>query len=237
MALFAGAGGGLLASRLLGWRTRCAVEIDSYARRVLLARQRDGHLDRFPIWDDVKTFDGRPWRGSVDVVSGGWPCVDIAAPGRRRGISGERSGLVFEMLRIVGEVRPRFVFAENSPRLRTNGLGTVLQRLDRMGYQSRWCVLGARHVGACHRRDRIWVLSTDADRAEIRDERRRRGGTDGEGPRELGHDGATRGREALPCIYGSDDDLAYRMDRLRAVGNGQVPRVAALAWNILRGLI
>lgn len=73
LGLFAGAGGGLLASRLLGWRTVCAVEIDAYCQRVLAQRQLDGHLDPFPIWDDVRTFDGKPWRGAVDVVSGGFP--------------------------------------------------------------------------------------------------------------------------------------------------------------------
>lgn len=66
LALFAGAGGGILGGKLLGWRTVCAVELDAYCRRVLLARQRDGFLPRFPIWDDVQTFDGKPWRG------GGW---------------------------------------------------------------------------------------------------------------------------------------------------------------------
>jgi DNA (cytosine-5)-methyltransferase 1 len=63
LALFAGAGGGILGGKLLGWRTVCAVELDAYCRRVLLARQRDGFLPRFPIWDDVQTFDGKPWRG------------------------------------------------------------------------------------------------------------------------------------------------------------------------------
>ena len=73
LALFAGAGGGILGGHLLGWRTVCAVEYAAYPRSVLLARQRDGMLPRFPIWDDVTTFDGNPWRGRVDVVSGGFP--------------------------------------------------------------------------------------------------------------------------------------------------------------------
>ena len=81
LALFAGAGGGILGGQLLGWRTVCAVENDEYARGVLLARQNDGRFDPFPIWDDVRTFDGRPWRGSADVVSGGFPCQDISSAG------------------------------------------------------------------------------------------------------------------------------------------------------------
>ena len=81
LALFAGAGGGILGGHLLGWRTVCAVEIEDYPRRVLLQRQADGFLPRFPIWDDVCTFDGKPWRGKVDVISGGFPCQDISIAG------------------------------------------------------------------------------------------------------------------------------------------------------------
>ncbi|WP_033990214.1 DNA cytosine methyltransferase, partial [Pseudomonas aeruginosa] len=122
LALFAGAGGGILGGHLLGWRTVCAVEFEPYAASVLAARQNDGLLPPFPIWDDVRTFDGRPWRGLVDVVSGGFPCQDISAAGNGAGINGERSGLWREMARIVGEVRPRFVFVENSPLLVRRGL-------------------------------------------------------------------------------------------------------------------
>lgn len=79
--LFAGAGGGILASQLLGDRCVCAVEYEPYARAVLIARQNDGTFPPFPIWDDVRTFDGRPWRGVAEVVSGGFPCQDISAAG------------------------------------------------------------------------------------------------------------------------------------------------------------
>ena len=82
LALFAGAGGGILGGHLLGWRTVCAVEWEAYPASVLCARQNDGILPNFPIWDDVQTFDGKPWRGIVDVISGGFPCQDISAAGR-----------------------------------------------------------------------------------------------------------------------------------------------------------
>jgi DNA (cytosine-5)-methyltransferase 1 len=141
LALFAGAGGGILGGHLLGWRCVCAVEYNAYARSVLLARQNDGTLPPFPIWDDVRTFDGRPWRGVVDVVSGGFPCQDISAAGKGAGLDGERSGLWREMARIVGEVRPRFVFVENSPVLTSRGLGTVLADLAALGFDARWRVL------------------------------------------------------------------------------------------------
>lgn len=169
LALFAGAGGGILGGHLLGWRTVCAVEFDAYARSVLLARQRDGCLPRFPVWDDVRTFDGKPWRGRVDVVSGGFPCQDISAAGKGAGIDGERSGLWREMARIVGEVRPSYVWVENSPLLVSRGLAVVLGDLAQMGYDARWGVVGARHVGAPHKRDRCWVLAhAGSDRGQWR---------------------------------------------------------------------
>lgn len=167
LALFAGAGGGILGGVLLGWNTVAAVELEEYPRNVLLQRQRDGMLPEFPVWDDVCTFDGRPWRGLVDVVSGGFPCQDISAAGRGAGIEGARSGLWKEMFRIIREVRPRYAFMENSPMLTSRGLGTVLGDLAEAGYNAEWLVLGAADVGAPHRRDRIWILAYDAERGEL----------------------------------------------------------------------
>jgi DNA (cytosine-5)-methyltransferase 1 len=159
LALFAGAGGGILGGHLLGWRTVCAVEWEPYPASVLAARQNDGLLPPFPIWDDVQTFDGKPWRGIVDVVSGGFPCQDISAAGKGAGIDGERSGMWGEMARIIHEVRPRFVFVENSPMLTSRGLGRVLGDLASMGFDAKWGVLGAADVGANHQRDRIWIVA------------------------------------------------------------------------------
>ena len=159
LALFAGAGGGILAGHLLGWRTVCAVEWEPYAACVLAARQNDGILPPFPIWDDIQTFDGRPWRGIVDVVSGGFPCQDISAAGKGAGIEGERSGLWREMARVVGEVRPRYVFVENSPMLTARGGARVIADLTEIGYDAQWDVMGAADVGAPHQRDRIWIVA------------------------------------------------------------------------------
>jgi DNA (cytosine-5)-methyltransferase 1 len=169
LALFAGIGGGILGGRILGWRTVCAVEIDPYCRRILCDRQDDGTFGPFPIWDDIKTFDGRPWRGLVDVVSGGFPCQDISASGKGEGITGNKSGLWTEMARVIGEVRPRFVYVENSPLLVSRGLARVLGDFAKMGYDAKWGVMGAHHIGAPHRRDRIWVLGyvADSDRRRI----------------------------------------------------------------------
>ena len=159
LALFSGAGGGILGGHIVGWRTVCAVEIEPYPRNILLARQDDGTLPPFPIWDDVSTFDGRPWRGVVDVVSGGFPCQDISSAGSGAGIDGTKSGLWREMARIILEVRPRYAFVENSPMLTARGLGRVLGDLAEMGYNAAWGVLGASDMGAPHIRKRIWILA------------------------------------------------------------------------------
>jgi DNA (cytosine-5)-methyltransferase 1 len=162
LALFAGAGGGILGGHLLGWRTVCAVEWEPYAACVLAARQNDGLLPPFPIWSDVRTFDGRPWRGIVDVVSGGFPCQDISSAGKGAGLDGNRSGLWTEMARIVGEVRPRYVFVENSPLLVGRGLVRVLADLADLGFDAAWGVMGAADFGAAHQRDRLWLVANTA---------------------------------------------------------------------------
>jgi len=234
LALFAGAGGGILGGHLLGWRTVCAVEWEPYPASVLAARQNDGLLPPFPIWDDVRTFDGRPWRGIVDVVSGGFPCQDISVAGKGAGISGERSGMWTHMARIVGEVRPRFVFVENSPALLTRGLGVVLGDLAALGYDCKWTVLGAADVGAPHQRDRFWLAAysagTGLDPFSKPARRLLKGSQFWEsfGAVDnavwLENNGASRRK---------DDGVAARMDRLKAIGNGQVPQCAAMAWKIL----
>lgn len=149
LALFAGAGGGILGGLLLGWRTVCAVEIDPFARSVLLARQRDGLLEPFPVWDDVRTFDGEPWRG--DQRERAWI---VAHADREHGAArvGHREG----------------------------------------GAQLR--AVGARERAGVHRSP--WL-------------------------------------RGAPPHAGVVDGMASRLDRTRALGNGQVPAVVALAWTTL----
>lgn len=242
LALFAGAGGGILGGKLLGWRTVCAVEIEPAARQVLLDRQDDGCLDPFPIWDDVTTFDGRPWCGLVDVVSGGFPCQDIsnanAIWGKEKGFyNGERSGPGWgQMARIVGEVRPRLVFVENSPMLVGRGLGRVLSDLAAMGYVSRWGVVGADAAGLAHHRARLWLVAhsnryglqgweelCDAQGWNL-DAFRVQALVASDSRLPVSDPGAFRKR------YG----MARAVDRCRAIGNGQVPAVAATAWTVLQ---
>ena len=159
LALFAGAGGGILGTRLPGWRVVCAVEIEPYCREVVLRRQEEGILEAFPIWDDVRTFDGKPWRGIVDVVTGGFPCQPFSVAGKRKGAMDERN-LWPDTLRIIREVRPRWCLLENVPGLLHSGyFGTILGGLAESGYDARWKVISAGELGAPHRRDRLWIVA------------------------------------------------------------------------------
>lgn len=226
LALFAGAGGGILAGNLLGWITVCAVERDAYAAQVLAQRQNDGILSPFPIWSEVETFDGTQWRGIVDVVSGGFPCQDISAAGNGVGISGARSKMWKHMARIIGEVRPGVVLVENSPLLVKRGLAVVIGDLAEMGYGCEWFRLSASNCGAPHKRDRIWIVAYPDTVGRFG--RTRTSGENG------GLESANRSEwPAEPGMGRVVDGLAYRVDRIKALGNGQVPRVAATAFNLL----
>jgi|APGre2960657404_1045060.scaffolds.fasta_scaffold97850_1 DNA (cytosine-5)-methyltransferase 1 len=270
LALFAGAGGGILGGILSGWRTVCAVERDRFARSVLLARQNDRMLEPFPVWDDVTTFDAKPWRGIIEVVSGGFPCQDISvarAMWGRKGLEGERSGLWKQNLRIISEVRPPHVFGENSPALRTCGLDKIIEGLAEIGYASRWIILGADSVGLHHKRDRLWFYASDTNSPRLERYFGNGGGSQGwedeirqasdasfrvcsfcgfvfddaqgaygcENCEGEGLSGNNDSREGLlPRVAGMGHGVADWLDRIKAVGNGQVPAVAALAWEILR---
>jgi DNA (cytosine-5)-methyltransferase 1 len=237
LALFAGAGGGILGGHLLGWRTVCAVEWEAYPASVLCARQNDGLLPSFPIWDDVQTFDGKLWRGIVDVVSGGFPCQDISVAGKGDGLDGERSGMWREMARIISEVRPKYCFVENSPMLTTRGLGTVLADLAKLGFDAKWGVLGADNAGLPHRRKRIWLLASNANCQHEKRMFKQKVQTFKGVPRvnAYGVDKNEQGLRAIlrPGLRRTCNGLPGQMDRLKSVGNAQVPRVAKLAWELL----
>lgn len=230
LALFAGAGGGILGGKLLGWRTVCAVEWNAYAAAVLCARQNEGVLPPFPIWDEVQSFNGKPWCGLVDVVSGGFPCTNISSAGRGEGIEGEASGMWKQMARIIGEVRPKFAFMENSPMLTSRGLGTVLGDLATLGYDAEWCCLSAAQLGANHERDRIWIVAADANMPQ-REGRRISSGVHKEDANACN----SRWWKDTSPLHRVDDGVAARLDRLKAIGNGQVPAVAASAFIQLAG--
>jgi len=219
LALFAGAGGGILGGKLLGWRTIGAVEINVFCAERLMQRQNEGHLLPFPIWDDVCTFDGRPWHRLVDVVSGGFPCQPFSTA-----THGHATATDFwpEMLRIVGEVKPKFIFAEN---VSAKAIAKAAADCRSIGYKTETIGLSAKDLGADHIRKRYWLLAY----SDVCDELR--GNINAEAS-ELPHLRAGVW-ETYPDESRMADGLANRVDRFHAIGNGQVPIVAATAWSIL----
>lgn len=217
LALFAGAGGGLLASSILGHNIVCVVERDEYCIEVLIQRQNERNLQPFPIWDDILTFDGRPWRGTVDLVSGGFPCQAFSSAARGRNII--EKDLWGHMLRVIGEVQPKCVFAENVSER------AILQAQDdllELGYNSKYIKLSAKDVGADHERERYWLLAYTDYYCELC----RTFNAEASVVQEL-RNGVW---ETYPGELRVSDGVAFRVDRLKALGNGQVPLVAASAW-------
>lgn len=278
--LFAGVGGGILGGELLGHRCVGAVELDPYCRRVLGARQADGTLPPFPIHSDVHTFDGRPWRDQVDVVCGGFPCQPFSSAGKRLGTADPRH-LWPEMARVIGECRPRFVFAEN---VSLGAFREPWRDLRGLGYRVPPALcLSAADLGAPHRRNRWWLLAVDADRIGKGAERSVHGGSltepagvgdaadadrhsehavavDAEASSAQEPTPADADRSRLAIGQGQRGDacsqltsavrgdrwsvgarvrrvahgIPSRVDRLRALGNAQVPICAATAFRILQ---
>ena len=150
---FAGIGGFSLAAHWLGGFTTVQfVEREPFCQRIL-----SKHWPTVPIHDDICTFNPEP--GSADVICGGFPCQDISQAGKGAGLAGARSGLLYELLRVVRLVRPRYVVLENVAAITYRGMDTVLAELAEAGFDSEWACIPAAAVGACHQRDRWWCVA------------------------------------------------------------------------------
>jgi DNA (cytosine-5)-methyltransferase 1 len=257
LALFAGYGGLEIGIDAAFGRVRTVgfVERDSYSASTLVARMEEKTLDQAPVWDDATTFNGRPWRGVVDIISAGFPCQPFSMVGRRLGIQDER-WLWPDIERVIGEVRPRWFVGENVPGLanRDGGLSEVLWSLSSLGYDAVWGCFRADEVGASHRRERLFILAKLADSDSEGLQRRRRESVgqegrqveDGQGggcscpifapkPEEVGvwRELLARSPEVEPSICrisdGATERLDFSQDRLRSCGNGVVPLQAAFA--------
>lgn len=166
--LFSGIGGFSLAARWVGgFETVQFVERDPYCQQILCK-----HWPEVPIHDDITTFS--PLEGSADVICGGFPCQDISLAGRQAGIKhGTRSGLFYELMRVVCLVRPRYIVLENVSAILSNGLDAVLGELAEAGFDAEWACISASAVGACHRRDRWWLVAY-TNNAKLRSNNSRR---------------------------------------------------------------
>lgn len=144
---------------LHGFRTICYVEWDEYAAQIIQKRIQDGFLDDAPIWDNVFTFDGRPFYGLVDILSAGFPCQPFSVAGVGLGEDDPRNGWP-STFRIICEVQPRIVRLENVPGLLSHQyFGVILGQLAGAGYRIGWDSLSAKEVGAPHLRNRVWIMA------------------------------------------------------------------------------
>ena len=262
LSLFSGAGGGLLAEKyLLNWRSIGYVEYNIYCQQVLAQRIKDGFLDEAPIFGDIDHFiksgASKKYAGYIDVLTAGFPCQPFSVAGKKKGQDDERNKWP-QTLQCIRDVRPRSAVLENVPGLLNSGyFGEILSSLAEAGFDARWCVLGADDVGAPHRRKRLWILAypkhlrqsaaeitrsivEGSDSDTTRTEATREPTGRGEQHEVLADSGAGSRAKNWPTEpeLGRvvSHGMANRVDRLKAIGNGQVPTVAATAWKTLNDL-
>ncbi len=215
-SLFSGIGGFELGlERTGGFKTAWQCEINPFCLKVL-----EKHWPNVKRFTDIKKMGVEEEIPHVDVICGGFPCQDISCAGKGAGIHAERSGLWWEMLRIVRLVRPRYVLVENVAALLNRGLDEVLGSLAESGYDAEWQILRACDFGLPHRRERIYLICYVSHHEGISDRYRKLvyGGRCKTRINWSGIHGPCLGRE----FYG----IPARVDRLRALGNAIVPQCA-----------
>lgn len=257
--LFSGVGG--LTAALEPWvRPVAYCEIERYAQGILLSRMAEGRLPFRPIWDDITTLGHTQIEElpTIDIIYGGFPCQDISVAGNGAGLAGERSGLVFQVLRLIGEVQPTFVFLENVPAIRTRGAERVVKELAKLGYDCRWGCLSAHVVDAPHKRERWFCLARrrlpdprrEHDQSHLgcmekasrpTREQERRNGPERMGSTVPPPGGISIGRDCQwyatePNMGRVANGVPNRVDRLRALGNAVIPSQAREAFCRLMGL-
>ena len=262
MHLFAGIGGGLLADLILGHRPVVAVEWDRYACQVLRERAADGWFPGLQVWEgDVRLFDPSEYTGKVDCIHAGFPCQDVSNAGSKKGVGPEtRSGLYREVLRIVGIVRPKQFYLENVSAIVSDGLGTVLGDIAALGFDAEWGCIRASDCGAWHERDRWFLLANSNGKRELQQEGRKqdkrgwigdsiekdayavRSGLEGHGYKQCREESTfpppsgSRWWATEPNLVRMVHGVPHRMDRIKGLGNAQVPLQAAAAYRLLGGL-
>jgi DNA (cytosine-5)-methyltransferase 1 len=238
--LFSGIGG--LSIALADWvRVAAYCERDAYAQGVLLSRMSKGDIDPAPIATDIRELLCSQLPKEIDIIYGGFPCQDISVAGHGKGLAGERSGLYWEMHRLIRDIRPSFVFLENVPAIRTRGLKDVVWSLAELGYDCRWDVISAREVGASFIGDR-WFLLAAANREALRIEQGRSEGSSRNDEtfnpstcvERLAPWSPERGFESR--VFGTGNGIPFAVDRDRALGNAVVPAQAKKAFMRLMGL-
>jgi DNA (cytosine-5)-methyltransferase 1 len=235
--LFSGIGGFSLGlERTGGFETVAFCEIEPFPRKVLAK-----HWPEVPQYDDVRTLTAEVLARdgiAVDVITGGFPCQDLSVAGKQRGMGeGTRSGLWSEIVRLIGELRPRYVIVENVAALlagpsekRGGWFGRVLGDLAECGYDAEWENIPASAVGASHRRERVWVVAYPHKVG-----RQGKPAKSLEWEREVTRQSVRSfarwtKRSDLPAsrFCRADDGVPDRVDRLAALGNAVVPQIPEL---------
>lgn len=240
--LFSGIGGNTLALRNY-IKTIAYCEFERHAQGVLLSRMRAGDIEPAPIWDDIRTLTKDQLACPIDIVLGGFPCQDISVAGKGAGITPDtRSGLFYEIIRLIRDLRPSFVFLENVPAIRTRGLNVVLHELTQAGYDCRWTMLSAASVGACHKRERWFLLASNTLQIDLSQQcggwtrahresslQRLQDGSNGQ------FTGPSQGF-IQPRVGRDGDGISLRVDRIGRLGNAVVPAQAKEVFENLMGL-
>lgn len=231
--LFSGIGG--ITKALEGYvEPKAYCENDRYAQAVLLSRMATGDLPLAPIWDDIKTLTSREIP-PVEIIYGGFPCQDISLAGYGKGLAGQHSGLFFQLMRLVREIRPRFVFLENVSAITLHGaLGVVVGELSSIGYDCRWETLCASEVGSQMHGHRWFLLSkTIGSRLEGLEQWKF---TRQKISMHSSHISPKIQEEDVSANPREVDGIHIPVDRIRALGNAVVPAQAREAFERLMGL-
>jgi len=254
--LFAGIGGFALGAYWAGWRfeKHYLSEVDPYCVKL--------YQIRFPeaiFLGDIRKIDTSTLPTGQWIITGGFPCQDISIAGKGKGIEGEKSGLWFEMWRIIRDLRPQYAIIENVGAITFRGLDRVLGSLAEIGYDAEWQDIRASDVGAPHKRERIWIVAYPTEQRGWENTR-----TAFEGTQEKNHkqsqcsikNVANTTKQGLereiskrklrewhkglftkcpgwflePDVGRLAHGVPHRVDRLKALGNSIVPQIAELLF-------
>ena len=263
--LFSGIGGFSYAAEQLvgGFHTVAFCDTDKACHKVLAK-----HWPATPIFPDIRELTAADIKplcpNGLSLITAGFPCQDLSVAGKQAGYDGERSVLFYEIIRLARELRPKFLLLENVRNLLSHQNGETFQetlfQIAKAGYDAEWAVIPASDVGACHRRERIWIVAYASSGRNVGLEEHTGGSFQLEC---MGETGAVdvanttntrlerrwpswstahrlspdwRSYLSQPVLCRGDDGLSNRVDRLKQLGNSIVPQVAAIPLQRIKDL-
>lgn len=241
LSLYTGIGGGIWGSKILGHRIVGYVEWVEYCQEVIKSRIRDGYFDDAPIFGDIRAFisSGKvdEYAGLVDLISGGFPYQPFSEAGKKKAEKDPRN-MWPQTIEVIRRIKPKFVFLENVPRLlRFPYFGTILEDLETAGYElERPLLLGSSNVGAEHKKQRLWIFAGLIE-GRLQEPRKKKYAEEFDIRMPQGKFYSIRcernGPSIGPPVVRGLPRIPNRCDRIKGLGNCQVPGVAATAFRIL----